>query len=191
MFFIDGFKIPYRLDVSGNSGGLVYVGYSLLSKQLNVVGTQPDIQVVPFEINVRKKWLVLAIYKPPQQYFRYFVEQMPKLLDQYSRYDNVVVLGDFNLEADDTALSSLINDHGLYNMIKHLTFFKSSRGRCIDLIFTNRKHSFMQSKSFETGFSDHHHMIYTILKTTFIKLPPKRLSIETTRTGLKCILKKS
>ena len=29
----------------------------------------------------------------------------------------------------------------------------------------------MQSKSFETGFSDHHHMIYTILKTTFIKDP--------------------
>ena len=100
---------------------------------------------------------------------------MSKLLDQYSRHDNVVVLGDFNLEPDDIALSSLINDHGLYNMIKHPTCFKSSRGRCIDLIFTNRKHSFMQSKSFETGFSDHHHMIYTILKTTFIKIPPKKV----------------
>ena len=32
----------------------------------------------------------------------------------------------------------------------------------------------MQSKSFETGFSNHHHMIYTILKTTYIKLPPKK-----------------
>ena len=59
---------------------------------------------------------------------------MSKLLDQYSRYDHVVVLGDFNLEPDDIALSSLINDHGLYNMIKHPTCFKSSRGRCIDLI---------------------------------------------------------
>ena len=176
-FLINGFKSPYRLDVSGNSGGvLVYVRDSILSKQLNVVGTQPDIQVVPFEINVRKqKWLVLAIYKPPQQNSRYFVEQMSKLLDQYSRYDNVMVLGDFNLEPDDIALSSLINDHGLYNIIKHPTCFKSSRGRCIDLIFTNRKYSFMQSKSFETGFSDHHHMIYTILKTTFIKLHPKKI----------------
>ena len=33
----------------------------------------------------------------------------------------------------------------------------------------------MHSKSFETGFSDHHHMIYTILKTTFTKLPPKTI----------------
>ena len=31
----------------------------------------------------------------------------------------------------------------------------------------------MKSQSFETGFSDHHHLIYTILKTTFVKLPPK------------------
>ena len=43
-FLIDGFKSPYRLDVSGNSGGvLVYVRDSLLSKELNVVSTQPDI----------------------------------------------------------------------------------------------------------------------------------------------------
>ena len=86
-----------------------------------------------------------------------------------------MVLGDFNLEPSDIALASLIQDHGLYNMIKHPTCFKSSKGRCIDLIFTNRKHSFMHSKSFETGFSDHHHMIYTILKTTYIKLPPKKV----------------
>ena len=124
---------------------------------------------------IQSKWLVLVIYKPPQQNSKYFVEQMSMLLDQYSRYDNVVVLGDFNLEPDDKALSSLINDHSLYNMIKHPTCFKSSRSRCIDLIFTNRKHSFMQSKSFETGFSDHHHMIYNILKITFIKLPPKKV----------------
>ena len=40
--------------------------------------------MVPFEINVRKrKWLVLAIYEPPQQNSRYFVQQMSELLDQY------------------------------------------------------------------------------------------------------------
>ena len=58
-FVIDGFKSPYRLNVSRNSSGvLVYVRDSLLSKQLNVIGTQPDIQVVPFDINVRKQKMV-------------------------------------------------------------------------------------------------------------------------------------
>ena len=33
----------------------------------------------------------------------------------------------------------------------------------------------MHSKSFETGFSDHHHMIYTIMKTAFNKVSPKEM----------------
>ena len=102
-FLIDGFKSPYRLDVSGNSGGiLVYVRDCLLSKYVNLVDTPPDIQVVPIEINVRKqKWLILPIYRPPLQNSEYFVEEISKLIDKCSRYDNVVVLGDFNLEPDD------------------------------------------------------------------------------------------
>ena len=48
-------------------------------------------------------------------------------------------------------------------------------GGCIDLIFTNRKHSLIHSKLFKTGLNDHHHIIYTILKATFTKLPPKEI----------------
>ena len=33
----------------------------------------------------------------------------------------------------------------------------------------------MKTNSFETGLSDHHHMIYTILKTKFEKFEPKKL----------------
>ena len=63
-FLIDDFESPYRLDVSGNSVGiLVYVRDCLLSKYVNLVDTPPDIQVVPIEINFRKqKWLILPIY---------------------------------------------------------------------------------------------------------------------------------
>ena len=149
-FLTHGLKSPYRLDVSGNSGEiLVYVGDCLLSKYVNLLDIPSDIQVVPIEINARKqKWLILPIYRSPQQNSEYFVAEISKLIDKCSRYDNVMVLGDgdFNLEPDDLALSSLIQDHDLYNMIKHPTCFKSAKGRCIDLIFTNRKHSFMHSK---------------------------------------------
>ena len=40
-------------------------------------------------------------------------------------------------------------------------------------MLTNGKHSFFGSQTFEAGFSDFHHMIYTVLKTTYTKLPPK------------------
>ena len=33
----------------------------------------------------------------------------------------------------------------------------------------------MKTNSFETGLSDHHHMIYTILKTRFENFEPKKL----------------
>ena len=50
--------------------------------------------------------------------------------------------------------------------MKTNTCFKGS-GSCIDLILTNRKYSFKNTTSYEIGLSDHHHMILTMLKTTF------------------------
>ena len=60
-------------------------------------------------------------------------------------------------------------------MIRSPTCFKSPQGKCIDLMLTNSKHSFFGSQTFETGFSDFHHMIYTILKATYTMLPPKTI----------------
>ena len=49
-------------------------------------------------------------------------------------------------------------------MIKSKTYNKSQEGTCIDLIITIR-HSLNQfSHVFETGISDHHLMVYTMLK---------------------------
>ena len=45
----------------------------------------------------------------------------------------------------------------------------------IDLILTNRTFSFENTQMFETGLSDHHHLVYTMLKTTFQKSEPKQL----------------
>ena len=58
------------------------------------------------------------------------------------------------------------NNNNLVNLVKTNTCFKGS-GSCIDLILTNRKYSFKNTTLYETGFSDHHHMILTIPKTTF------------------------
>ena len=41
------------------------------------------------------------------------------------------------------------------------------------LILTNRKICFKHSSTFETGLSDHHHLIYSMLKTTLKKEEPK------------------
>ena len=48
------------------------------------------------------------------------------------------------------------------------------KGSLIDLILTNRKYSFKNTHTFETGRSDHY-PVYTMLKTCFRKCEPKQL----------------
>ena len=176
-FTINGFGKPIRLDVSSNSGGLlVYIRNGIISKQLKDLGIPNDIEIVPIEINIRKeKWLLLPVYRNPSQNKTYFVDNISRITGRYSASrKNLLILGDFNMEVKDNALAPLVEAYKLYSLVKGPTCFKSKRGRCIDLMLTNRKHSFMGNQSFETGFSDHHHLIYTVLKSTFVKLPPPK-----------------
>ena len=69
-------------------------------------------------------------------------------------------------------MMTFLNEHNQFD--KNNTCFKGE-GSCIDLILTNRKFSFNNSTSFETGLSDHHHLIYLMLKTTFHEEEPKTL----------------
>ena len=83
---------------SGKCDGiLVYVRENLISRRLDSLSKQTDIQAVPFELNVRKKkWLILTIYKRPKHNSQYFIKEISKLIDRYSKFDQVLILGDFN-----------------------------------------------------------------------------------------------
>ena len=65
-----------------------------------------------------------------------------------------------------------MNNQNLLNFVKSNTCFKVEL-LCIDLILTNRKYFFKNTCSFETGLSDHHHLIYSVMKTTFKSEEPK------------------
>ena len=104
----------------------------------------------------------------------YFVREIERIVDFYSNsIGNVLAFGDFNMEESHPCIQSLIQQYSLYNLIRSPTCFKRVPGKCIDLMLTNTKHSFFGSQTMEMGFSDFHHMIYIILKTTFNKVPPK------------------
>ena len=72
-------------------------------------------------------------------------------------------------------MKDFLQEHTFYNMMKQNTCFKGDGGSWIDLLITNSKFSFLKTNSFETGLSDHHHMIYNFLKTKFEKFEPKKL----------------
>ena len=165
------------MDVSSWRGGLlVYIKSSLSSKVLTKFKLPNNLEIIPFELSLRKdKWLFVSIYKPPLQSNQYFVSILRDLLDFYlNEYDNKVVLGGFNLEPSSLSMLSFMNSQNFVSLIKTKTCFKGT-GSCIDLILTNRKYFFKNTSSYETGLSDHHNLIYSVMKTIFKCEEPKKL----------------
>ena len=63
-FAIEDFNKPYRLDITSNSGGLLfYVKANLPSKLIRFYNFPNDIQCIPIELNIStKKYTLLSIY---------------------------------------------------------------------------------------------------------------------------------
>ena len=99
---------------------------------------------------------------------------MGKAIDHYSNdLENIVILGDFNYEEKSPTVCDFLDVYNLKNLIKVPTCFKSDNPRSIDLILTNRNMCFKHTSTIETGLSDFHTMIVTVLKGSFVKKGPK------------------
>ena len=107
---------------------------------------------------------------------QYFLDKLSETIDHYSSiYDNYIILGEpSDMESSDYLLNAFMQSHNIFSLIKSNTCFKGISS-CINLILTNRIFCFKNSSTFETGPCDHHHLIYSTLKTTFRKEDSKRL----------------
>ena len=140
-FTINGFRSPIRLDINSNSGGvLVYVRKDICHKKIEDLEIPKDIQTIPIEINIRKqKWLLLPIYRNPTQDPRYFIDNVSRIIDKHTpSCENFLIIGDFNMEVGDKAMSTLISTYQLYSLYQGATCFKTIKGRPIDLMLTNK-----------------------------------------------------
>ena len=85
-----------------------------------------------------------------------------------------MIVGDFKVEANKSAMSIFCDTYNLKNLIKEPTCYKNpNKPTCIDLMLTNKPRSFKHSCVIETGLSDFHRMIVTVMKATFEKLQPR------------------
>ena len=177
-FCFPGYGIPHRKDrCIGGGGLLMYVNEDIPSRQLKTHILPNNIEILCVEINLKKqKWCILGIYRPPNMDLKYFMDNLSKVVDYYSsKYDNIIIMGDFNAEPSDDNLVTLVSSYNLYNFVKESTCFKGPP-KCYDLILSNRKHNFIQTKCIFTGFSDFHKMTFTVLKTEFTKADPIKMS---------------
>ena len=81
-------------------------------------------------------------------------------------------LGDFNMTETEEQLKNFLDLYSLKNLVKEPTCYKSHTPKCIDLVLTNRDRSVQKTTTVETGLSDFHKMVVTVLKTTFPKQGP-------------------
>ena len=119
-FFMGGFPKPYRLDCSGNGGGiLIYIREDIPSKSLDIspISNEIEIESIFIEINLRnRKWL-LAGTAP---------SALGNTLDLYlEKYDNILLMGDYNCEVVEQAMHVFCETYNLRNLIKVPTCFKN------------------------------------------------------------------
>ena len=96
------------------------------------------------------------------------------------KYDNILLLGDLNIDELKTGsdssnhLSNVKDVFNLTNLFKKPTCFKLQDETLIDLMLTNRPTSFLKSQNFEMRLNDYHKLIVNIQRASF-KNPPRKI----------------
>ena len=109
-------------------------------------------------------------------FFRKLSSSLNSALD---KYDNVIIMGDINIDIHDihhsgyTKLMSFCDSYGLSNLVKDKTCFTKGHSSSIDVLLTNKPRCFQNISVFETGLSDFYGLVSTLMKTHIPRLKPK------------------
>ena len=78
------------------------------------------------KINLRKaNWLIFATYLPPWQGKSYHFDIISKALDLYgAKYENMILVGDFNTKELEQVFSAFIYEQHLHNIVSFPACFK-------------------------------------------------------------------
>ena len=170
-FNISNYKTFPRDSNKYGEGLLFYINENIPCKLINDEIIAIDIEMIMFEFFVKTtKWLCIGLYKSPSQNKNYFLDILSKVLSkQTCQYENVILIGDFNLIVNNKNLGVFMNTFNLESLINKPTCFQSANLTYIDLILTNKKSLLKNSNVLEARISDHHSFITTALRTQVIK----------------------
>ena len=159
----------------GGGGLLLYVRDDIPCKEVKSHTLPSNVECMLIEIKLRKrKYILVAGYNPHKDMISYFLTHVGNTLDKLLvGYDNILILGDFNSSLAEPTMKDSCETDNLGNLIKEPTCYKNaSNPSSMDVMLTNRENSFHNSVAIETGLSNYHKMIISILKTLFKKKEP-------------------
>ena len=120
---------PYKIDRNSKVGSIIlYVREDIPSKLINSSCTNHDKEYEYFlvELNLRKqKWLIICNYNPHKTRIKGHLECISKEIDSHSsKYDNFLLLGDFNSEPTEEAMKSFSQIYNFKNLLNTPTCYK-------------------------------------------------------------------
>ena len=182
IFLINNYQRPIRRDRNEFGGGLMqFVRKGVVCNRVSTFES-PNIEIICSELMIcKKRWAIFSIYRPPdvsnlEPFFRELSSCLNKALD---KYDNVMIMGDIDIDTHDiqhpgyTKLISFCDVFGLSNLVKDKTCFTKNHSSSIDVMLTNKPRCFQNTTVVETGLSDFHGLVLTLMKTHIPRLKPK------------------
>lgn len=178
-FQIEGFARPIRLDRNRNGGGvIIFIRDDLVCREIEPGILYPELECTLLELRIRQsKWLMVVGYNPHKDNIGKFLGNVSRELDKLlPKYENLLMLGDWNSSVKETELREFCDMYSLENLIKDPTCFKNIENpSSIDIMLTNKKYCFQNSRVVETGLSDFHKMTITVMKKFFKKKDPIKI----------------
>ena len=78
-----------------------------------------DIEILPLELAlIKRKWLILGLHETPSLRSEIFISEVTKALTLYSeKYDNVLLMGSFNMTPENHHPKDFIDSNNFGNLI--------------------------------------------------------------------------
>ena len=180
-YFLNNFNI-FRLDRMNKRGGglCLYVRNIYTCKKITIPNSSNSYlaEMLWVEISTKKTKIAVGVfYKPPKIPYACFEKVFDSLLYIYSKYQNTILLGDFNvnmLNADSLEVRALnnfiIDPFELTQLVKSPTRITEKSSTLIDLMFVSKEENVLFSGSCDApGISDHHftYLAYNVKKEKF------------------------
>ena len=183
LYDLKDFSNPYRLDRNSHGGGiLVCLRQDIPSNLVKLEQKFENVEgfFIELELSKKNKWLLSYPYNPHKGNTKQHLSNTSKGLAKLnSKYDNIIIIGDLNTETSEPSLNEFCQTYNLEGIVSQPTCFKNPKNTsCINLILTNKQERYLKTKTVETGLSDFHKMVISVIKTRFKK---EKLKIVTYR----------
>ena len=113
---IDSFSQPYRIDRNSSGGGIMlYLREDIPSNLLKVEFLPIEGFYVELKLR-RENWLINCSYNPNRNAIGNHLEALNDFLDFHSSsYNNIIILGDFNVGVEEPHMKTFCKNYSLQN----------------------------------------------------------------------------